>query len=84
MTDEERKAKRREYYWAHRDQCLAAQAKYRAAHREQVNFYHKKYNATHDLTDEQKEKRREYFRKYAKEHRDYFNAKAREYRRRND
>lgn len=47
MTDEERKeiarAKRREYYAAHREQYAEAARRYRESHREQLNEYHRQY-----------------------------------------
>lgn len=51
MTDAERKeiarAKRREYYLAHKEQAAAANKRWQQSHREHVNAYQKAYRAAH-------------------------------------
>ena len=79
---EERDLKNREWKKANPEKRREEQRRYYHSHADKMREYHKKYSALHPLTPEQEEKRREYSREYARTHRDYFNAKLREYRRR--
>ena len=82
MTPEQQKERRRDYYRRNKEKVAAYNRKYKLEHRKEISDYTKKYSAIHPLTPEQEEKRREYSREYARTHRDYFNAKLREYRQR--
>ena len=75
MTEEERKAKKKEYAKKWRDAHPDYHRKYFEEHREEYREYKRKYYRKYK--QENREKIKDYQRKYAAEHRDEINEKRR-------
>jgi len=77
MTDEEKKAKRREHYLKNRERICAERREYRVTHKERVKEINKRSN------EKNKEKIGAYKREYNKQHREEKSQYNKEYTRRN-